>query len=159
VRSCRASIFLAALLATPALAKDRLGAWQSWAAFKDAETPRCYAIGGPEESSGEGGYVSVGFWPKRGLSHQVYVRLSRERSPNSGITLTAGGRRFQLVARGNSGWAKDRQMDLAILAAIRSAQSLSVQSVARDGRTIIDAYATRGAASAIDAAALGCARG
>jgi hypothetical protein len=31
-----------------------------------------------------------------------------------------------------------------------------VQSVARDGRNITDAYATRGAASAIDAAALGC---
>lgn len=147
-----------ALIAAPALAKDRLGAWQSWAAFRDAETPRCYAIGAPDESSGEGGYVSIGFWPKRGLGHQVYVHLSRERSTNSGITLSAGGRRFRLIAKGNSGWAKDRQTDMAIIAAIRSAQSLSITSMARDGRTIVDAYATRGAASAIDAAALGCAR-
>jgi hypothetical protein len=147
-----------AIAATPALAKDRLGAWQSWAAFKDAEVPRCYAIGAPEETSGEGGYVSIGFWPKRGLGHQVSVYLSRERSSNSGITLTAGGRRFRLVANGNRGTAKDRQTDMAIIAAIRSAQSMSVQSVARDGRNITDAYATRGAASAIDAAALGCAK-
>jgi hypothetical protein len=147
-----------AIAATPALAKDRLGAWQSWAAFKDAEVPRCYAIGAPEESSGEGGYVSIGFWPKRGLGHQVSVYLSRERSSNSGITLTAGGRSFRLVANGNRGTAKDRQTDMAIIAAIRSAQSMSVQSVARDGRNITDAYATRGAASAIDAAALGCAK-
>jgi hypothetical protein len=146
-----------ALIATPALAKDRLGAWQSWAAFRDAETPRCYAIGAPDESSGEGGYVSIGFWPKRGLGHQVYVHLSRERSTNSGITLSAGGRRFRLIAKGDSGWAKDRQTDMAIIAAIRSAQSLSITSMARDGRTIVDAYATRGAARAIDAAALGCA--
>lgn len=151
-----AAILLLLLAASPALAKDRLGAWQSWAAFRDAGTARCYAIGSPEESSGSGGFLSVGFWPKRGLSHQLYVRLSRERSSNSGITLSAGGRRFQLVARGNSGWAKDRQMDLAILAAIRSAQSVSIQSIGRDGRTIIDAYATRGAASAVDAAALAC---
>jgi hypothetical protein len=144
------------MIATPALAKDRLGAWQSWAAFRDAETPRCYAIGAPDESSGDGGYVSIGFWPKRGLGHQVYVHLSRERSTNSGITLSAGGRRFRLIAKGNSGWAKDRQTDMAIIAAIRSAQSLSITSMARDGRTIVDAYATRGAASAIDAAALGC---
>jgi hypothetical protein len=153
----KAAILILALLATPAIAKDRLGAWQSWAAFRDAETPRCYAIGGPDESSSTGGYLSVGFWPKRGLSHQVYVRLSRARSENSGITLSAGGRRFRLVARGNSGWAKDRQMDMAILAAIRSSQSVSIESVGRDGRNIIDAYMTRGAASAIDAAALGCA--
>jgi hypothetical protein len=150
--------FLAtALIATPALAKERLGAWQSWAAFRDAETPRCYAIGAPETSSGERGYVSVGFWPKRGLGHQIYVHLSRARSENSGITLSAGGRRFRLIAKGDYGWAKDRQTDMAIIAAIRSSQSLSVTSIARDGRSIVDAYATRGAASAIDAAALGCA--
>ena len=153
----RLFIFAVALIATPALAKERLGAWQSWAAFRDAETPRCYAIGAPDESSGEGGYVSVGFWPKRGSGHQVYVHLSRERSTNSGITLSAGGRRFRLIAKGNSGWARDRQTDMAIIAAIRSSQSLSITSMARDGRTIVDAYATRGAASAIDAAALGCA--
>ena len=150
--------FLAtALIATPALAKERLGAWQSWAAFRDAETPRCYAIGAPETSSGERGYVSVGFSPKRGLGHQIYVHLSRARSENSGITLSAGGRRFRLIAKGDYGWAKDRQTDMAIIAAIRSSQSLSVTSIARDGRSIVDAYATRGAASAIDAAALGCA--
>lgn len=153
----RLLLLAAALAATPALAKERLGAWQSWAAFRDAETPRCYAIGAPDETSGERGYVSVGFWPKRGLGHQIYVHLSRERSTNSGITLSAGGRRFRLIAKGDYGWAKDRQTDMAIIAAIRSAQSLSITSVARDGRTIVDAYATRGAASAIDAAALGCA--
>jgi hypothetical protein len=146
-----------ALLASPLLAKERLGAYQSWAAFEDAEIPRCYAIGAPEESSGQGGYVSIGFWPKRGLTHQVYVHLSRNRSATAGVTLTAGGRRFRLVPDGNGGWAKDRTMDLAIVAAIRTSQSLSVQSSGVNGGNIIDAYALRGAASAIDAAALGCA--
>ena len=140
------------IAAVPLLAKERLGAYQSWAAFKDAEVPRCYAIGSPDESSGTGGYVSVGFWPKRGLSHQLSVRLSRTRSSNAGITLSVGGRRFQLTADGNTGRAKDRAMDLAIIAAMRSSHSMSVQSSG-----ITDAYALRGAASAIDAAALGCA--
>lgn len=153
----RLLLFAAVLTASPAQAKERLGAWQSWSAFRDTETPRCYAIGAPDESSGERGYVSIGFWPKRGLGHQVYIHLSRERSANSGITLSAGGRRFRLIAKGDYGWAKDRQTDMAIIAAIRSSQSLSVTSISRDGRNIVDAYATRGAASAIDAAALGCA--
>jgi hypothetical protein len=143
---------LICLIASPLLAKERLGAYQSWAAFKDAEVPRCYAIGSPDESSGTGGYVSVGFWPKRGLSHQLSVRLSRTRNSNAGITLSVGGRRFQLAADGNTGRAKDRAMDLAIIAAMRSSQSMSVQSSG-----VTDAYALRGAASAIDAAALGCA--
>ncbi|MEP7349152.1 MAG: hypothetical protein ABI668_04270 [Sphingorhabdus sp.] len=146
-------------VATPLIAKDRLGVYQSWAAFRDPETPRCYAIAAPEETVGtpdRNAYLSIGFWPKRGVSHQIYVRLSRERSSNSVITLSAGGRRFRLSGQGSNGWATDRHMDLAIIAAMRSATSLSVESIGRNGRSIVDAYALRGAPSAIDAAALGC---
>ncbi|MEE9434374.1 MAG: hypothetical protein V3V15_09070 [Sphingorhabdus sp.] len=150
-----------ALLAAPAVAKDRLGVYQGWAAFRDPETPRCYAIAAPEATVGKREikpYLSIGFWPARGVTHQIYVRLSRPRSSNSGVTLTAGGRRFRLKADRTGGWAKDRRMDLAIIAAIRSARSLSIESIGRDGRSIVDAYALRGAPSAIDAAALGCRR-
>jgi hypothetical protein len=147
---------LALTITTTAIAKDRLGVYQSWAAFRDPETPRCYAIAAPEETIGTAtrkAYLSIGFWPKRGVSHQIYVRLSRERSANSVITLSVGGRRFRLTGEG---WATDRRMDLAIIAAMRSATSLSVESIGRNGRSIVDAYALRGAPSAIDAAALGC---
>ncbi len=154
----QALLVIAALAAaTPLLAKERLGAFQGWAAFQDPDIARCYAIGAPEDSNGKG-YLSIGFWPKKGISHQIYAQLSRPRSSNSGITLNAGGRRFRLSANGNSGVAADRQSDMAIIAAIRNASSLSIESTASDGSTIIDAYVLRGAASAIDAAALGCAK-
>ncbi len=146
--------------AAPLAAKDRLGVYQGWAAFRDPSTPRCYAISAPEETVGtptRNGYLSVGFWPNRNVAHQIYVRLSRERSSNSAITLSAGGRRFRMKVDGHNGWAIDRRMDLAIVAAMRSATSLSVESIGRDGRSIVDAYSLRGAPSAIDAAALGCA--
>lgn len=146
--------------AAPVAAKERLGVYQGWAAFRDPATPRCYAISLPQETVGtptRNGYLSVGFWPGRDVGHQVYVRLSRERSTNSAITLSAGGRRFRLKANGHNGWATDRRMDLAIVAAVRSATSLSVESIGRDGRSIVDAYNLRGAPSAIDSAALGCA--
>lgn len=151
----------AIVVAVPLAAKDRLGVYQGWAAFRDPGTPRCYAIAEPEETVGtptRSAYLSVGFWPKRSVTHQIYVRLSRDRSTNSGITLSAGGRRFRLKVDGNSGWATDRRMDLAVIAAMRSATSLSVESIGRDGRSIVDAYSLRGAPSAIDAAALGCSR-
>lgn len=147
--------------AAPLAAKDRLGVYQGWAAFRDPSTPRCYAVSAPEETVGtptRNGYLSVGFWPNRNVAHQIYVRLSRERSSNSAITLSAGGRRFRMKVDGHNGWAIDRRMDLAIVAAMRSATSLSVESIGRDGRSIVDAYSLRGAPSAIDAAALGCAQ-
>lgn len=141
------------------MAKDRLGVYQNWAAFRDAETPRCYAISMPERTTKgktRNGYLSVGFWPEKRVTHQIYVRLSRDRSNNSAITISVGGRRFRLTATPTGGWATDRRMDLAIIAAMRSSASLSVESIGRNGRTIVDAYALRGAPSAIDAAALGC---
>ena len=153
-------IALTLAAAAPLAAKDRLGVYQGWAAFRDPETPRCYAISEPDETIGpptRAAYVSIGFWPKRRVTHQLYVRLSRDRAANSGVTLSAGGRRFRLKADSSAAWAADRRMDLAIIAAIRSATSLSIETIGRDGRSIVDAYALRGAPSAIDAAALGCA--
>ncbi len=147
------------LSAVPAAAKDTLGIYQSWAAFKDSETPRCYAISQPEQRAAGAtrpGYFSVGFWPKKRVSHQIYISLSRDQSANSTITVSAGGRRFRLKSNAVGGWAADRRTDLSIIAAIRSSASLSVESIGRDGRAIVDAYSLRGAPSSIDAAAIGC---
>lgn len=157
-----AAVVAALALAVPVSAKDSLGIFLNWAAFKDAETPRCYAIAAPEETISRRElkpYLSVGFWPEDKVTHQLYVRLSRARSLNSGVTLTVGGRRFRLTADRNGAWAKDRRMDLQIVSAMRTSRSLSIESIGRDGRSIVDAYALRGAPSAIDAAALGCAEG
>lgn len=154
-------LLCAAMLSTPLSAKERLGVYQGWAAFRDPETPRCYAIAAPEETfrkPTQPAFLSIGFWPKRSITHQIYVRLSRSRAPNGGVTLTAGGRRFRLKAAGDSAWAADRRMDLAIVAAMRSATSLSIETIGRDGRSVVDTYSLRGGPSAIDAAALGCTR-
>ncbi len=145
----------------PAMAKDRLGIYQNWAAFKDPDTPRCYAIASPTErisGATRPGYLSIGFWPRKNVTHQIYVSLSRDRSSNSSVSVSVGGRRFRLKANQTGGWAISRQMDLAIIAAMRSSASLSVESVGRDGRAIVDAYSMRGAPSAIDAAGLGCSK-
>ena len=147
------------IISAPLSAKERLGVYQSWAAFRDPATPRCYAIAAPEETLRKptrSAFLSVGFWPKRSTTHQIYISLSRSRATNSGVTLTAGGRRFRLKATGAAAWAADRRMDLAIVAALRSAMSVSVETIGSDGKLLVDAYRLRGAASAIDSAALGC---
>ncbi len=155
----RLSAIILTFLASSISAKDQLGVYQNWAAFRDPGT-RCYAIAAPEEmvsGAERKAYLSIGFWQKQKVTHQLYVRLSRDRSTNSSLTLNAAGRRFRLQANASEGWSVDRRMDLAIVAAIRSASSLSIESIGRDGRAIVDAYSLRGAASAIDAAAIGCA--
>tara|TARA_R110002033_G_scaffold13802_13_gene41015 strand:+ start:16305 stop:16799 length:495 start_codon:yes stop_codon:yes gene_type:complete len=157
-------IFLAlaaAATSVPAIAKDSLGIFNSWGAFRDPDIPRCYAIGESEEITGKAqrkSFATVGFWPKRSIRRQFHVRLSRDRSTNSRVIVSIGGRRFQLTATRSDGWSQDKRMDAAINAAIRSATSMTVESVGRDGKPIVDAYRLRGAATAIDAASLGCSR-
>lgn len=154
-------LLILAFLSTPALAKDSLGIFDSWGAFRDAEIPRCYAIAESEQITGRAerkSYATIGFWPNRKIHRQFHVRLSRDRSTNSRVIVSIGGRRFRLTADRSDGWSQDKRMDAAIIAAIRSAASMTVESVGRDGRPIVDAYLLRGAATAIDAASLGCSR-
>jgi hypothetical protein len=157
------ALTVAALLAAPALgqgARTALGIFESWGAFRDTRTSRCYAIATPETSAGRAsvrGYASVGFWPKSRIRQQFYVRLTRPRGERAELRLTLGSRRFILTGNGAHGWASDARMDAAIVAAMRSNASMVVESSGVDGRRIADRYQLRGAATAIDAAALGCA--
>ena len=155
-RALLALLFVAA----PASARDALGIYDGWGAFREPVTSRCYAIAAPSATVGTPqvkAYASVGYWPKSRIRGQFYVRLSKARAPGRELRLTVGSRRFILTGNGVHGWASDARMDAAIIAAMRSAPSMSVESSSDTGRSIADTYRLRGAATAIDAAALGCA--
>lgn len=148
-------------LAAPALARDSLGVFETWAAFRDPRVPRCYAIAVAQPSQMRRDfqpYASVGTWPKRQVRNQLHLRLSRRIQPASRIVLSLGGQRFALVGGGGDAWAADRRMDAAIVAAMRSARSMTVSARDASGRGFSNTYALAGAATAMDAAAIGCAR-
>jgi hypothetical protein len=152
---------LLALLAAPALARDSLGMFESWGAFRDPGVPRCYAIAMADKPAGAKveyqAYADVAHWPKRALRNQVHFRLSKRVLPKAPIRLTIDRQQFLLVGGGGDAWAADRRMDAAIVAAMRSAKAMRVRATAANGRGFSDYYPLPGAASAIDAAALGCA--
>jgi hypothetical protein len=144
------------LLAAPA-GRETIGVWRGWGAFRDRRPPRCYAIARPIVAGGRpDGFATVATWPARGLRGSLHIRLSRERDRSAGVTLTVGERRFALVADGRNAFAPDRASDRAVVAAIRSGRSMSVEAVGAGGRPFADVYALGGAATAIDAAALAC---
>jgi hypothetical protein len=147
------------LIAAPAQARETLGVYRSWGAFRDAVPARCYAIARPVTAGGRTtGWASVATWPGRGLRASLHVRLSRPRDLSAPVTLTVGERRFNLAANGLDAWATDGPSDRAIVTAIRSGRSMSVEAVGAGGRPFADVYLLAGAATAIDAAALGCVR-
>ena len=149
------------LLAAAPPGRVPLGIFSGWGAFRDARPLRCYAIASPEGRRGEGNYqsfASVALWPQQKISGQVHIRLRIERARNSPIRLSFGDRSFALVAASVDAWAPDPRADAAIIAAMRGGTSMRVAWVSKDGRDRSDGYLLKGVATAIDAAALGCAR-
>lgn len=152
---------LAAALAAPAAGRDSLGVFERWGAFRDAQPTRCYAIAQPDRAAPPDAdwqpFASIAFWPRLGQRNQLHLRLSRARLPSAPVTLTIGARRFELLGGVADAWAPHPRVDAAIVAAMRSADAMTVTSRSASG-TFRDRYRLRGAASAIDAAALGCSR-
>ncbi|MFM6852553.1 MAG: hypothetical protein ACKOUM_00540 [Sphingopyxis sp.] len=157
-RAARLGIFAAALLACgPALARDSLGVFDDWGAFRDGEAPRCYAIAQPDDDGASGGYATISFWPRARVATQFYAALVRPAAAGSTATLTVGGRRFTLMVRGRGAWAADARADAAIVGAMRTATAMTLAVQDAAGRGYSQTWRLRGAATAIDAAALGCA--
>ena len=164
LRIGRPAMLALLLAAAPALAKDDLGVFDDWAAFRDPEVPRCYAISAaqrgsrPSSASAFPAYADVATWPRRGVRGQVHFRLSRELAENPRLSLALGGERFALTGGGVDAWAPDRRGDAAIVAAMRSAGQMSLSATDRSGRRFTDRYSLAGVATALDAATVGCAR-
>lgn len=154
------AIALLAAAAAPPPARTTLGIYQSWAAFRDATPSRCFAIAAPAQAGAAARwrpFASVVSRFGADRRHAVFIRLSTTLAPGAPVTLAIGERRFALSAGENAAWAPDAATDHAIVAAMRGARSMSVAAVAGTGRAFADSYALGGAATAIDAAALGCA--
>lgn len=148
-------------IASPALAKDSLGVFGQWGAFRDPAAPRCYAIAkaAPSKSARDyQPYATVGTWPGRNIRGQVHFRLSREIRADQPIRLVVGGTRFELTGGGGDAWARDKAMDAGIVAAMRSAGQMTITASDKRGKRFSNTYDLKGAATAMDAATVACAQ-
>lgn len=149
------------LLMAPSLglARESLGVFGSWGAFADDRPRRCFAIAEPETrraSSQWRPFVSVATWPERRVRAQIHVRLRKARAPGTPVILAIGPAQFRLVAGKVDAWAPDPRTDAAIVRAMRSGTWMRITARTETGLRFGDSYALRGAATAIDAAAIAC---
>ena len=146
-------------MASAAAAQPRsLGIFGGWGAFRG--DGRCYAITQPFEglpADGWQAFASVGHWPARG-GGQLHIRLSREKRQGSAVLLRIDGRSFQLIGGGRDAWAPDPRADQEIQAAMRTGIDMIVETRSTQGAVVRDHYRLRGAATAMDAAAIACIR-
>lgn len=144
---------------SPAMAQPRsLGVFGDWGAF--SRDGRCYAIAAPVDAPPAGAgrpFAAIGHLPARHRGGQLNIRLAREKRPGSAVLLNIDGRSFQLVGGGHDAWAADAGADRDIQAAMRTGVDMVVETRSTEGLLVRDHYRLRGAATAMDAAAIACA--
>ena len=146
-------------MAVPAAAQQHpVGIFGLWGAFRGSD--RCYAISEPAATSrpGGGAYASVAFRPNRGGRGQPYFRLREAKRPGSAVLLRIDDRTFQLNGSGIHAWGADPAADAEIIAAMRVGIEMTIETRSVRGALLRDLYRLRGAATAVDAAAIACAR-
>jgi hypothetical protein len=151
---------LLVVAAPVAAAREAVGIYFGWSAFRESEPRRCFAITEPQRKARRGeerAFASVGYWPGRNVRGQVHFRLSRAKRPGSAVLLRIDERTFQLLAGGSNAWAPDRRADAAIVQAMRTGVAMSIETRGQRGQPVRDYYVLRGAATAVDAAAIACA--
>jgi hypothetical protein len=154
-------LVLLTLVVPVAAQRQSVGIFSKWGSFTDREPRRCFAITEPTRAPRARDwkpFASVSFWPDRGIRGQVHFRLSRVKREGSAVLLKIDGRPFQLMAGGRDAWGPDRRGDEEIIAAMRGGVDMVVETRSERGALIREHYQLRGAATAIDAAALACGR-
>jgi hypothetical protein len=141
--------------------RESLGIFSHWGAFQEKSARRCFAITEASRrprAGEERAFASVGYWPGRGVHGQVHFRLSAVKRPGSAVLLKIDDLTFQLLAGGRYAWAQDKRADAEIVSAMRTGVAMTVETRSGRGAVIRDNYGLAGAATAIDASAIACAR-
>lgn len=161
IRAITCLLACAVSFAPAVQARESLGLYNSWGVFRDPVIPRCYAISKAAPSNLWRDYepfAAVGTWPKRNRRNQIHFRVSRKMAKDSPIFLRVGPKLFRLIGGGGDAWPADDRDNAAIVAAMRSAESMTVSAHGARGGRFSNTWELAGAASAIDSALLGCAR-
>ena len=152
-------LLLAGVLASAGAARGAVifagGAWAAIDRGGACEArSRSVRIAAKGKVQAEAGFT---FTPDRRRWGEFHARLRRMPRAGATVMLNVGDRPFLLVSRGNEAWSDGPLQEQAIIAALRGATGMTVESRDSAGRRFIDPYSLDGAATAIDAAAAACA--
>lgn len=101
--------------------------------------------------------AGLSFTPDGRRWAEFHARLSRMPRGDASVMLKIGDQPFLLVARDGWAWSRGPQQAQAIVEALRTATTMSVESRDQRGVRFSDPYLLDGAPTAIDAAAARCA--
>ena len=149
------------LAATPARADDptSLGTFDDWESFtyKADGAPVCYIYSVPKKTESakkiakrDPVYFLVTNWPGRKIKGQVSTIIGYPFKEASTVKLKVDDKSFDLYINGDMAWAAATETEAAIVKAMKSGKSLTVQGTSWKGTTTTDTYSLAGAAMALE---------
>lgn len=159
MRKSWALLACAAVVASSAAARGViLYAGGGWAAIDRGST--CEALSRSLRVAAKGKVQAIsGFTFSADRKHwgEFHARLRRMPRAGAAVMLRIDSQPFLLVSRANDAWSAGPMQEQAIIAALRNASGMSVESRDSSGGRFVDPYSIDGAATAIDSAAAACA--
>ena len=152
------ALFLFAAAAASAQSATIIYSGPAWAAIDRGST--CEAMSRSVRVAEKGKVQAIAgftFSADRRRWGEFHARLRRMPRAGAAVMLRIDNQPFLLVSSGNWAWSEGPLQEQAIINALRSAGSMSVESRDLAGHRFVDPYALDGAATAIDSAAASCA--
>lgn len=153
---CAVVLSVAAFDSTPAHAATLIKAFKDWSVFAHEEKPKkiCFVASQPKRTLPKGVnrdpiYFYVSAWPDDGIKTEVSIRLGYPVRSTVPVSVTIGGEKFSLFAKGDKAFVSDSTDELKLIDAMKKGDSMTVQATSKRGTRTSDSYSLRGISDAL----------
>jgi hypothetical protein len=159
-----------ALLATAGLAQDsnnRVAAHTDWSVFEAGDPAQCWSVSAPKETvnTRDGKIVTVrrseillfvSYIPSANVNGQVSFAGGYPFRDGSTVSMSIGGKTYELFTKGEMAWAASESDDAQIIAALKKGSEAVVVGVSSRGTRTEDTFSLYGFTAAVAEAAKRC---
>lgn len=134
-----------------------IGEFSDWVAYtyKSKNGPVCYIVSQPKKSAPNGVsrdpiFFLVTHRPGEKVKNEVNTIIGYPFKKDSTATVQIGSESFDLFTSGDGAWSDSSSRDGAIVAAMKTGQSMSVKGTSWRGTTTTDQYSLAGVSAAME---------
>jgi hypothetical protein len=148
--------------AAPGVAKE-IASHGKWTAHEsDGKAGKvCYLYSVPEQKGGDvknrgEAHIYVTHRPKEKVKNEISVAGGYTYKEGATVAIDVDGKKFELFTRGPSAWARDADMDTALVKAMMSGKRMIVRGSSSRGGNSTDTYSLAGFSAAYKSIGKAC---
>lgn len=129
----------------------KVGTFNDWSLYADANTPHvfCFVSSEPKSSEPTGAsrttpLIYISAWPEDGVKAEVSLRMGFPVKAGSEPSIKIGDSQFKLFGSEDRIYVKDATVELKMVDAMKRGAELKAEATSERGRTITDSYSLSG---------------